>query len=123
MYTFDCRDIQTEKFTSIKFAQEPFALVQNCDMLEIYKIYDVNELRLWYDDGSKTAVYSPAFDCIYVDSQALKLTVWISEENRTDANPKNGFSSICIHIENPELMFQIKEFFAFDKMIALEYWL
>lgn len=122
-YTFDCQDIKIDKDTSILFSEDPFPTQQNCDMLIISKNNDVCELLFWYDEGSQKAFYSPAFDFIYIDSQKQSVTFWISEENKIDSGFKNGFSSIEITLQKQELLYRLKDVFAFDKMIAFEDWI
>ncbi|GIM51410.1 hypothetical protein CAPN004_04400 [Capnocytophaga cynodegmi] len=122
-YTLICNDIRSEKYTSLQFTQDVFPLEQNCDLLEIYKIYDHNELRLWYDDGTQKATYSRAFDFIYIDSQDLRVTIWISEENKTDNRHPNGLTQIIIQLQKSELLYKLQDFFTFDKMIAFEDWI
>lgn len=123
IYSFDCQDISIEKYSSMKFAAEAFPLEQNCDFLELYKIHKHNELRLFYNDSTRRAVYAPAFDTLFVDSQNKIVTIWISETNLTDDSPKNGFSTVQIRIKNPQVFHRLTEIFALDKMITLEDWL
>ncbi|MDO4228894.1 MAG: hypothetical protein Q4C98_03705 [Capnocytophaga sp.] len=112
-YTFDCYGLEIKNGKTFAFAQDPFPLEQNCDVVA----FDRSTLRLWYDDGTKLAAYSPAFDCLYIDSQNLSLTLWISEQNRIDDGYKNGFSAIEIRLMKNELLLSLAKFFAFDKMI------
>ncbi|MDO5105621.1 hypothetical protein [Capnocytophaga sp.] len=123
IYSFDCQDIRIEKYSSVKFAAEVFPLEQNCDFLELYKIHQHNELRFFYNDGSRRVVYAPAFDTLFVDSQSQIVTIWISEDNLTYDSSKNGFSTVQIRIKNPQVFHRLTEIFALDKMITLEDWL
>lgn len=122
-YTLTCSDIKAQMYTSLIFSEDPLPVEQNCDMLELYKSYQHDELRLWYKDGSKHAVYSPAFDYLYIDSEKQTITLWVDEENRTDDGHKNGFAQIQVTLARSELLHRLEEFFAFDKMVAYEDWL
>lgn len=93
------------------------------DFLELYKIHQHNELRFFYDDGTRWAVYAPAFDTLFADSQNKIVTICISEANLTNDSPKNGLSTVQIRIKNLQVFHRLTEIFALDKMITLEDWL
>lgn len=122
-YTLICNDIKAEKYTSLQFSQDPFPLEQNCDLLEIYNIYDVKQLRFWYNDGTQKAVYTPAFDFIYIDSQNMTVTIWVSKDSQTDTEYPSGITQIIIELQKSELLYRLQDFFTFDKMIAFEDWI
>lgn len=120
MYIFDCSDIKIEKEGLIAFSADAFPLEQNCDLLELYQIASVSELKFFYDDGTKLAIYSPAFNYLFIDSKENTITFYLLEENRIYNESINRFDSICIRLKTSELLARIEKYFIFDKMICAE---
>ena len=115
----DCVDISISE-NEITFSADPMPLDQNCDMVELYK---TNYLRLFYGDGSELAAYAPAFEFLYVDSQAERVDIYLSEQFLEEDCPKNGFEMISIHLKNNKILPRLAKILPFDKMLSLETWL
>lgn len=119
----NCWDIKVYSTLEIIFSEDKMPLDQNCDVLEIYKLLDTNYLRMFYDDGSCLAIYSPAFEFIYIDSKDERLDIYVSEQYLEKDCIKNGFELISIHLKNRELLYKLKDIFKFDTMISFEEWI
>lgn len=119
----NCRDIKISSAIEIIFSEDKMPLDQNCDVLEIYKLFDANYLRMFYDDGSCLAIYSPAFEFIYIDSKYERLDIYVFEQYLESNCIKNGFEIISIHLKNRELLYKLKDIFKFDTMISFKEWI
>ncbi len=120
IYEMTCRDIKIRAEMELIFSEDKLPLDQNCDVVEIHKLFDTNYLRLFYDEGSCLAIYRPAFEFIYIDSQNERVDIYVSKQYLQDDCPKNDFEMICIYLKNSELLHRLKEVFKLDTMISLE---
>ncbi len=120
IYEMTCKDIKIRAEMELIFSEDKLPLDQNCDVVEIHKLFDTNYLRLFYDDGSCLAIYRPAFEFIYIDSQNERVDIYVSKQYLQDDCPKNDFEIISIHLKNSELLHRLKEVFKLDTMISLE---
>lgn len=118
-----CRDIKICAEMELIFSEDELPLDQNCDVVEIHKLFDTNYLRLFYDDGSRLAIYRPAFEYLYIDSQNERADIYVSKQYLEGDCPKNDFEMISIHLKNSELLHRLKEVFKLDTMISLEDWI
>ncbi len=123
IYEMTCRDIKIRAEMELIFSEDKLPLDQNCDVVEIHKLFDTNYLRLFYDEGSCLAIYRPAFEFIYIDSQNERVDIYVSKQYLEGDCPKNDFEMICIHLKNSELLHRLKEVFKLDTMISLENWI
>ncbi len=123
IYEMTCRDIKIRAEMELIFSEDKLPLDQNCDVVEIHKLFDTNYLRLFYDEGSCLAIYRPAFEFIYIDSQNERVDIYVSKQYLQDDCPKNDFEMICIYLKNSELLHRLKEVFKLDTMISLEDWI
>lgn len=119
----NCRDIEVYSTLEMIFSEDKMPLDQNCDVLEIYKLFDTNYLRMFYDDGSCLAIYNPAFEFIYIDSKYGRLDIYVSEQYLEKDCIKNGFEMISIHLKNSRLLYKPKDIFKFDTMISFKEWI
>ncbi len=123
IYEMTCKDIKIRAEMELIFSEDKLPLDQNCDVVEIHKLFDTNYLRLFYDEGSCLAIYRPAFEFIYIDSQNERVDIYVSKQYLQDDCPKNDFEMICIYLKNSELLHRLKEVFKLDTMISLEDWI
>ncbi len=123
IYEMTCKDIKIRAEMDLIFSEDKLPLDQNCDVVEIHKLFDTNYLRLFYDEGSCLAIYRPAFEFIYIDSQNERVDIYVSKQYLQDDCPKNDFEMICIYLKNSELLHRLKEVFKLDTMISLEDWI
>ncbi len=123
IYEMTCRDIKIRAEMELIFSEDKLPLDQNCDVVEIHKLFDTNYLRLFYDEGSCLAIYRPAFEFIYIDSQNKRVDIYVSKQYLQDDCPKNDFEIISIHLKNSELLHRLKDVFKLDTMISLEDWI
>lgn len=123
IYEMTCRDIKIRAEMELIFSEDKLPLDQNCDVIEIHKLFDTNYLRLFYDEGSCLAIYRPAFEFIYIDSQNERVDIYVSKQYLEGDCPKNDFEMICIYLKNSELLHWLKEVFKLDTMISLEDWI
>lgn len=105
------------------FSEDKLPLDQNCDVVEIHQSLDTLYLRMFYDDGSCLAIYRPAFEFIYIDSQNKRVDIYVSEQYLEKDCPLNGFEMVSIHLKDSELLHRLKEICKFDTMISLETWI
>lgn len=99
IYRFVCVDIEISE-KQINISSETFPLEQNCDYLEIYHPFSPDSnLQVWYDDGSKFAHYSPAFQNIAIDEEHLTITLYLSSEYLDK-------DCISVYLEQVEIIFK-----------------
>lgn len=122
-YELNCRDIKICSTTELIFSEDKLPLDQNCDVVEIHQSLDTLYLRMFYDDGSCLAIYRPAFELIYIDSQNKRVDIYVSEQYLEKDCPPNGFEMVSIHLKDSELLHRLKEICKFDTMISLETWI
>lgn len=122
IYEFDCRDIKISAGMTLIFSADPMPLDQNCDVVEIHKLFDTNYLRFFYDDGTRLAVYRPAFEAVYIDSQDERVDIYISAQFLEKDCPKNGFEMIVIRLKNSALLQRLEPVWKSDTIISLENW-
>lgn len=95
-YHFACEDIEIND-QQIYFSVETFPLEQNCDYMEISRPFSSDsELKFWYEDGTKLARYSSAFQNMVVDEQRLTITLYLSPEHLDKDNEPVNFEQIDI---------------------------
>lgn len=123
IYEMTCKDIKIRAEMELIFSEDKLPLDQNCDVVEIHKLFDTNYLRLFYDEGSCLAIYRPAFEFIYIDSQNERVDIYVSKQYLQDDCPKNDFEMISIKLKNNELLTRLANALPFDKMLSLEDWL
>lgn len=108
IYRFTCVDIEVGE-QQISLAAEPFPLEQNCDYVEISLHFPPNsELKFWYDDGTKLACYSSAFQNMLVDEQHLIIRLYLFPEHLDKDDKPVNFEQIEIAFKDKALWQKVR---------------
>lgn len=119
-YEITCYDFSVYHNEVIIFSEDPLPLNQNCDMVRIFKDQHEIALQLYYDDGSFSVCYYPAFDFAYLDSVQLRLDFYLPIDPFVEHN--NPINFLSLYLSNTPLLYQVQQYFKSDTMIDFNEW-